>query len=229
MLKVKGIFDPPAGGSPFGRVTISTEAWDRLYDQPQNIFSFVRMKGGETDANKAALEKQLKPASRTRRCRRSRSSSTPRSGLLKAILNVLFVLLALSVIVSLFGIVNTLVLTVFERTRELGMLRAVGMTRRQTRRMIRHESVITALMGGVIGIILGIILGALLIVRVDEIDFSLPVVTADHLRARDDPRRHHRRDLPGPARGQAERPRGAPVRVAASGLPSRATMQAWTR
>ena len=58
-------------------------------------------------------------------------------------------LLALSVIVSLFGIVNTLVLTVFERTREIGMLRAVGMTRRQMRRMIRHESVITALIGGV--------------------------------------------------------------------------------
>ena len=58
-------------------------------------------------------------------------------------------LLALSVIVSLFGIVNTLVLTVFERTRELGMLRAIGMTRRQVRRMIRHESVITALIGGV--------------------------------------------------------------------------------
>ena len=50
-------------------------------------------------------------------------------------------------VVSLFGIVNTLVLTVFERTRELGMLRAIGMTRRQVRRMIRHESVITALIG----------------------------------------------------------------------------------
>ena len=60
-------------------------------------------------------------------------------------------LLSLSIIVSLFGIVNTLVLTVFERTRELGMLRAVGMTRRQVRRMIRHESVITALLGAASG------------------------------------------------------------------------------
>ena len=59
---------------------------------------------------------------------------------------MLYVLLALSVIISLFGMVN-IVLSVFERTRELGMLRAVGMTRRQARRMIRHESVITALIG----------------------------------------------------------------------------------
>jgi ABC-type antimicrobial peptide transport system permease subunit len=96
-------------------------------------------------------------------------------GGLNAILNVLYVLLALSVIVSLFGIVNTLILTVFERTRELGMLRAVGMTRRQTRRMIRHESIITALIGGVIGIVLGIILGGLLAARVDFIVFAVPV------------------------------------------------------
>jgi putative ABC transport system permease protein len=66
------------------------------------------------------------------------------------------------------------VLTVFERTREIGMLRAVGMTRRQVRRMIRYESVITALMGGVIGIILGLVLGGLLAARVDFIVFTLP-------------------------------------------------------
>src|SRR5206468_1389745 len=98
-------------------------------------------------------------------------------GPLKSILNVLYVLLALSVIVSLFGIVNTLVLTVFERTREIGMLRAIGMTRRQVRRMIRHESVITSLIGGALGIALGIVLGGLLAARVDFIVFSLPVAS----------------------------------------------------
>ena len=73
-------------------------------------------------------------------------------------LAMLYVLLGFSVVVSLFGMVNTLVLSVFERTRELGMLRAIGMTRRQVRRMIRHECVITALIGAALGLGLGLFL-----------------------------------------------------------------------
>ena len=73
---------------------------------------------------------------------------------------MLYALLGLSVIVSLFGVINTLVLSVFERTRELGMLRAIGMTRRQVRRMIRHESIVTALIGAALGIGVGMFLAA---------------------------------------------------------------------
>jgi putative ABC transport system permease protein len=102
-----------------------------------------------------------------------------RLGFLSGLLNLFYVLLALSVIVSLFGMVNTLVLSVFERTRELGMLRAVGMTRRQARRMIRHESVITALIGAALGLPLGLGFAALLTEALSKfgIAFSLPLGT----------------------------------------------------
>ena len=89
---------------------------------------------------------------------------------------LLYVLLTLAVIISLFGMVNTLILTVFERTRELGMLRAIGMTRRQTRRMIRHESIVTALIGAALGLPLGIFLAFLVTQALGEFDvrFELP-------------------------------------------------------
>ena len=173
-FEVRGIFDPPAGGSPFGPVTISADTWDRFNDQPRNLFSFVVM-GGQSDENRAALERALQDYPSAKVQTRNEFIDNQISAL-NRILNVLYVLLALSVVVSLFGIVNTLVLTVFERTREIGMLRAIGMSRRQLRRMIRYESVITALMGGVIGIVLGIVLGALLGVRVEFIDFTVPAI-----------------------------------------------------
>jgi putative ABC transport system permease protein len=173
-LRVRGIFDPPTGGSPFGSITISSATFDRTNQEPKNLFTFVKMRGGVTDANTTALESALKPFPNAKAVTREKFKDNQISGL-KSVLNILYVLLALSVIVSLFGIINTLVLTVFERTRELGMLRAIGMTRRQTRRMIRHESVITALIGAALGIVLGLVLASLLISRVDFISFALPV------------------------------------------------------
>ena len=173
-LKVEGVFEPPAGGSPFGHVTFSSETFDREYESPKNLYTFVLMRGGINEQNTKTLVTALEDFPNAKAQTREEFVDNQISGL-NDVLNILYVLLALSVIVSLFGIVNTLVLTVFERTRELGMLRAIGMTRLQVRRMIRHESVITALIGGVLGIVLGVVLGALLIARVDFIEFSLPV------------------------------------------------------
>jgi putative ABC transport system permease protein len=172
--RIEGIFDPPAGGSPFGPITISAAEWDSHNTNPRNLYSFVRMEGGQTTENAAKLTEALKEFPNAKAATREEFIDNQISGL-NTVLNILYVLLALSVVVSLFGIINTLVLTVFERTREIGMLRAIGMTRRQVRRMIRHESVITALIGGILGILLGVVLGALLVARIDFIDFTLPV------------------------------------------------------
>ena len=172
---VEGIFDPPTGGSPFAGVTISSAVWDAEVPQPRNIYSFLKMEGGDTKVNQANLDAALADFPNAKAATREKFIDDQISGL-SSVLNILYVLLALSIVVSLFGIVNTLVLTVFERTREIGMLRAIGMTRRQVRRMIRHESVITALIGAAIGIVLGIVLAALLIARVDFIVFSFPTI-----------------------------------------------------
>ena len=72
------------------------------------------------------------------------------------LLAIIYVLLALAVIIAVLGIINTLVLSVVERRRELGLLRAVGMVRRQVRSMIRGESVIIALFGAILGLVIGL-------------------------------------------------------------------------
>ena len=80
-----------------------------------------------------------------------------------SLLNLVYVLLAFSILIALIGIVNTLALSVIERTRELGLLRAVGMMRRQVRRMIRGEAVVVCLIGAVLGVTVGLGLGVALI------------------------------------------------------------------
>jgi putative ABC transport system permease protein len=84
-------------------------------------------------------------------------------------------MLALSLIISLFGIVNTLVLSIFERTREIGLMRAIGASRRQVRRSVRYEGVLTLYVGGVLGVALGVAVAALVVHAVGGLTFSLPV------------------------------------------------------
>jgi putative ABC transport system permease protein len=175
-LKLIGIFDPPKGGSPFGDVTFSATRFDHEYANPQNLFAFVKTSGGVTDANTARLKQVLAKFPDAKIQTKSQFIKLQESGI-SFLLKLLYVLLSLSILISLFGIVNTLVLTVFERTREIGMLRAVGMTRRQVRNMIRHESIITALLGAALGIPVGIVLALMVGKAISYPAFTIPWVT----------------------------------------------------
>ncbi len=98
------------------------------------------------------------------------------AGQIDQLLAMVFVLLLLAVVIAVIGIINTLALSVFERTRELGLLRAVGMGRRQVRRMIRWESIIIAVLGAVLGLGVGAFFGwaavsAMEDIGVDRLDF----------------------------------------------------------
>ncbi len=154
---VRGIYTQPkfAQIDPvLGSIAISQQAFDSAFERPQNAYTFLNVRGGATPETTEALQAALASYPDAKVATRADWVKT-RSKAVDKLLNLLYVLLALSVVVSLFGMVNTLVLSVFERTREIGMLRAVGMTRRQVRRMIRAESVVTALIGAALGLPLG--------------------------------------------------------------------------
>jgi len=159
-LRLKGIFDPPKGGSPFGDVTMSAATFDANYVKPRNLMTLINIKGGVNDANTARLALSLHSFPDAKVVTASQFKKNQEADI-NLTLNLLYGLLGLSVIISLFGVVNTLVLSVFERTRELGMLRAIGMTRSQVRQMIRHESIVTALIGAALGIAVGVFLAIL--------------------------------------------------------------------
>ena len=178
-LVVRGIYDPPAEqlDALLGSVTLAQRAFDTHFPRPKDLFVFVDTDDGVTSQATASLDKTLNPYPDAV-VHTNSAWVNERAGGIDMILNIFYVLLALSVIVSLFGMVNALALSVFERTRELGMLRAIGLTRRQTRRMIRYESVIIALIGAALGLPLGILLAAVITKAIDSMDvtFSLPVV-----------------------------------------------------
>ena len=159
-VRLLGTYKKPNGGSPFGDATISTVLFDKYNPRPRDEMVLINTPDGVSDANTQTLKSDVSGFADAKVQTRDEFKANFIKPI-KKILNLLYALLALSVIVSLVGIINTLVLTVYERTRELGMLRAVGMTRRQVRMMIRYESIVTALMGAALGIVVGIFLAAL--------------------------------------------------------------------
>ena len=100
---------------------------------------------------------------------------------LNTFLNLIYVLLGLAIIIAVVGIVNTLALSVLERTRELGLLRALGMTRGQTREMVAWESVIIALLGAVLGLAVGAGLGIALVSSLHSDGISQTAVPGNNL------------------------------------------------
>jgi len=159
-VRLLGIYEKPNGGSPFGEATISTALFDKYIPRPRDEMVLINTPDGVSAANTSTLKDDVAGFADAKVQTRDEFKANFIKPI-KKVINLLYALLALSVIVSLVGIINTLVLTIFERTRELGMLRAVGMTRRQVRMMIRYESIVTALMGAALGMVVGVFLAAL--------------------------------------------------------------------
>ena len=124
------------------------------------------------------------------------------SGQVNQLLYVIYGLLALAVVIAVIGIVNTLGLSVLERTREIGLLRAVGLSRRKLRTMITLESVAIALLGAVLGMVLGLVIGVVLrqSLKDDLTELSLPLEQPARLPRRRRDLRRAGRDRPGDPR-----------------------------
>ncbi len=154
--KVEGALDL------FGKMLVRESTLAPLFGADQPSIAFARL---EHDASAASvqdeMESTLRSAYPTVEVRNQEQLKERQEQDVNTLLLLVYALLSLAVIVSLFGIVNTLALSIHERTRELGMLRAVGMSRRQVRTMVRYEAVITALIGAILGMVLGVLMAAL--------------------------------------------------------------------
>jgi len=173
--RIAGTYDANVG--MVGDVTVSNESLVRDWESKDVAFAMVvSSPGTDAGALRRAEDTALKGFPTAKPMTIGEFKDEQNKGV-NGLVGLIYALLSLSVIVALLGIVNTLALSVHERTRELGMLRAVGMTRRQVRKMIRGESVITAAIGAVLGIVLGIAF-ALIVSRplaADGFVFTLPV------------------------------------------------------
>jgi putative ABC transport system permease protein len=121
---------------------------------PPDTIMFAKAKEGQQDQAYAALKKSLDPYPQYQ-VRDQTDYKQELKDQIGQLLNMVYGLLALAIIVAVLGVVNTLALSVVERTREIGLMRAIGLSRRQLRRMIRLESVVIALFGALLGLGLG--------------------------------------------------------------------------
>jgi len=156
---IRGLLDE---GSEFGLLggglVIPNDRLAADFDATDDAFVFLRYAPGADGAQvRAAIDRTLAASFPDARTRDREQVKEQQAGQINQLLYLIYALLALSLIVSLFGIVNTLALSIFERTRELGLLRAVGMSRRQVKRIVRLEAVITSLIGALLGLALGVL------------------------------------------------------------------------
>jgi putative ABC transport system permease protein len=142
-----------------GNYVISTDAWDANFsDRIDGVVMAKAVEGVDPDEARAAVEAALVEFPQADIEDRQEFLASQEAQI-DQILVTVNVLLLLAVVIAVLGIANTLALSVFERTRELGLLRAVGMSRRQTRRMVRWEAAIVSLFGAVLGVVIGLAFG----------------------------------------------------------------------
>jgi putative ABC transport system permease protein len=147
----------------FGSVLITQPALASEFGQTQDTIDFIQTAPGVNQSRvQAELTKLVETSFPTAEVLNQQELKESREEQINQLLGLIFALLALAIVISLFGIANTLALSIHERTRELGMLRAIGMSRRQVRTMIRYEAVITALIGAILGMVIGIVFAALI-------------------------------------------------------------------
>ncbi|HEY7456040.1 MAG TPA: FtsX-like permease family protein, partial [Solirubrobacterales bacterium] len=171
-FRVTGEFDSKAG--IFGSVLITRATMARAFDQTQDTIDFVIVEpGADATEVQAVLTAGTERAFPTAEALDQQELKETREEQVDQLVNLFYALLILAIVISLFGIANTLALSIHERRRELGMLRAIGMSRRQVRTMIRYEAVITALIGAILGMALGVVFAALISLPLRDEGFTL--------------------------------------------------------
>ncbi|MEV6613662.1 FtsX-like permease family protein [Streptomyces sp. NPDC051051] len=154
-LTVAGVYQ---GNEMVRGIILDNTALAPHQDDPTDMQVMVKTTGGASDATKDRLEKVL-GANPAIKVQSRQDLSDEIAQMFTLMLNMLYGLLAMAVIVAVLGVVNTLAMSVFERSQEIGMLRAIGLDRRAVKRMVRLESLVISLFGGVLGIGLGVFFG----------------------------------------------------------------------